>query len=66
MLLAATWLDLEIIILSEVRQRKINIIWYHLHAESKKLYKRIYIYKTDIVTSIENKLMVGVNKSGEG
>ena len=25
---AATWMDLEIIILSEVSQAKINIIWY--------------------------------------
>ena len=33
MLLTATWLDLEIIILSEVSQRKIKIIWYHLHVE---------------------------------
>ena len=32
--LAATCMDLEIIILSEVSQRKINII-YHLHVESK-------------------------------
>ena len=29
---AATWVDLEIITLSEVRQRKTNII-YHLHVE---------------------------------
>ena len=30
--LAATWVDLEIIItLSEVRKEKINTIWYHLH-----------------------------------
>ena len=34
---AATWMDLEIIVLSEVRQRKTNIIWYHLYAESKKM-----------------------------
>ena len=31
----ATWMDLEIIILSEVRERQ-NIIWYHLYVESKK------------------------------
>ena len=47
--LAATQIDLEIIILSEdVRQRKTNIIWYHLYAESKK--KNWYkwaIYKTE-------------------
>ena len=34
----ATWVDLEIIILSEVRQRKTNIM-YHLYVESKKRYK---------------------------
>ena len=31
----ATWMDLEIIILSEVRQRKTNIL-YCLYVESKK------------------------------
>ena len=33
---AATCMDLEIIILSEVRQRKTNIIWCHLYVEPKK------------------------------
>ena len=33
----ATWMDLEIIILSEVRQKKTNIICYHLYVESKKM-----------------------------
>ena len=32
-----TWMDLEIIILSEVSQRKRNIIRYHLYVESKKM-----------------------------
>ena len=33
---AATWMDLEIIMLSEVSQWDTNIICYHLHVESKK------------------------------
>ena len=33
---AATWMDLELIIVSEVSQRKTNITWYSLYAESKK------------------------------
>ena len=33
---AAIWMDLEIIILSAVSQRKTNIM-YHLHVESKKM-----------------------------
>ena len=36
MLFAATWMDLEIIILSEVSQTKTNIVWYCLYVESKK------------------------------
>ena len=32
---AATWINLEIIIPSEIRKRKTNIIYYHLHVESK-------------------------------
>ena len=35
--LAVTWMDLEIIILSEVIQTKINIIWYHLDVVSRKM-----------------------------
>ena len=29
------WMDLEIIVLSEISQRKTDIIWHHLHVESK-------------------------------
>ena len=32
----ATWMDLEIIVLSEVSQRRKNVVWYHLYVESKK------------------------------
>ena len=40
---AATWVDLEIIILSEVSQTKTNIIWYSLYMESKTWYKWTYL-----------------------
>ena len=33
---AMTWMDLEVIMLSEIRHRTINTIWFHLHAESKE------------------------------
>ena len=48
---AATWMDLEIIMLSEVSQRH---ICYHLYVESLKNDKNELIYKTEI----ENKLVV--------
>ena len=35
----ATWKDLEIIILSEVREWKASILGYHLYVESKKRIK---------------------------
>ena len=37
---AAAWMDLEIIILSELRRRKTNIIWYHLFMESNKMIQK--------------------------
>ena len=33
---AVHWMDLEIVILSEISQRKTNIIWHHLYVESKE------------------------------
>ena len=44
---AATWMDLEIIILSEVKQR--NIICHPLYVESKKNANEL-TYKTDSQT----------------
>ena len=46
---AATWMDLEIIILSEVSQtEKTNIIWYHLYVESKENDRNELTYKIQI------------------
>ena len=41
---AATWINLEKIILREVRQRTTNSLRYHLHAESKKEIKQMNEY----------------------
>ena len=43
---AATWIDLEIIILSEVSQRKTNVICYRLYVESKRNTNE-FIYKIE-------------------
>ena len=44
---ATTWMDLEINKLSEVSQRKTNIISYHLYVESKKNDTNELIYKIE-------------------
>ena len=44
--LSARWMDLEIIILTEVRQRKRNIILYYLYVDSKIWHKLIYERET--------------------
>ena len=44
---AATWMDMEIIILSKVSQRKTNIIWYGFYVESLKNDTNGLIYKTE-------------------
>ena len=45
---ASTWMDLEIIILSEISQRKAHTPLYHLYVESKKNDTNELIYKTEI------------------
>ena len=54
MTFATTWMDLEIIILSEVRQRKTNIIRYHIHGILKNNTNEL-IYKTETFIDIEKK-----------
>ena len=55
---AVTLMDLEIIILSALRQRKTNIIYYHLYAESKKkIQMNIYLQNRKRFTDLENELL---------
>ena len=49
---AATWIDLEIVIISEVRQGKSNTIWYHLYVESIKNGTNELIYKAILKSQI--------------
>ena len=53
-------MDLEKTTLSKVRQRKTNIIRYHLYVDSKKKKKTQMNRKR--VTDLENKLMVTTGK----
>ena len=63
---AATWMDLEIIILSEVRQRKTNIIWCRLHVESKKMIQmNLFTKQIDSQTKKTN-LWLSKRKGGGG
>ena len=56
---AATWMDLEIIILSEVSQtEKDKYHDNHFYVESKKWYKWTYLQNRNRLTDLENKLMV--------
>ena len=57
-------MDLEGIMLLEVRQRKTNTIRYHLYVESKKYNKLVYITKKQRAHT-ENKLVV-TNGESEG
>ena len=59
-------MDLEMVILSEVSQRKKNIKQRHLYVASKKNYTNETIYKTEIDSYIESKLMVTKMEKGEG
>ena len=65
---ATMWMDLEGIMLSEISQRKINTVWYHLYVESKKYNKLVNIKKRSRLTDIENKLMItsGEREGGRG
>ena len=52
---AATGIDLDIIILTDVIQRKTNTVWHHLYANQKKGTNEL-IYETK--TYSENKLLL--------
>ena len=54
----AIWMDPQMVILSEVRQKKTSIIWYHLFSESKIWHNWTYLWKRNRLTDIDNILVV--------
>ena len=55
---SARWVDLEMIILSEVGQRQTTIICHHLYVNSNKMIQRTCLQNRTRLTDIENKHMV--------
>ena len=60
---AAAWLDLEIIIVSEVSHRKTTTIWYHIYGINLQKMMQINLYAKQKETHRSGKLMVA---EGEG
>ena len=60
---AATWMQLEIFILSEVRNRKTDTTWCHFYVESKIWHKWMYLQNRNRLKDMENRLVVA---KGEG
>jgi len=55
---AATWMQPQIFILSKVRKRKTNTIWYALYVESKIWHKWTYLQNRNRFTDTEKMPMV--------
>ena len=63
---SATWMDLDIIIVSEVSQRKTSIIWYHLYVESKKMIQMKLFTKQKQTHRLRKQFMVTKGKGMGG
>ena len=63
MAFARTGMKTEVIILSEVIQRKKNIVWYDFYVQSKIWHKWTH-HKTDRRTAIENTLVIAKEEVG--
>ena len=63
---AATWMDLEIIILSEVSQKEKDKYHIHLYMESKIWHKLTYLWNRNRLTDIQNRLVVAKGDGGRG
>ena len=58
-------MDLNIVILSEIRQWKTNIIWYHLYVECKKKNDtNSLLTNRNRLTDLEKEFMITEGKAG--
>ena len=64
MLLSATWMDLEIVILSEISQTEEGKCHMILLIQGIILMLQIYLQNRNRLTNLENKFMVTRGKSG--
>ena len=62
--ICSKWMDLEMIILSEVSQAKASIIWYLLYVVSEKKIQMNLFKNKNRPTDTENKLMVTKEEGG--
>ena len=62
---AATWMDLEIIILSEVSQKD-KYYMCHLYVESKIWHKWTYLWNKNRLTDVENRFVVAKGEESFG
>ena len=63
---AETWMALEVVILSEVSQRKTSVIWYHLHIESKKKMIQMNLFTKQKQTHRHRKQTYSYQRGNEG
>ena len=64
MLFVATWMQLEIITLSQVRKRKMNTVEHHFFVEFKIWHKWTYLQNRNTFTDIENRVVVAKGDGG--
>ena len=66
MLFAMTWMDLEVVIRSEVKSQRETQTYKQYMWKLKKSYKRTYLQNRNRVTDVENNLMVISGERGGG
>ena len=54
---AAIWLDLKLVILSDVSQRKTNM-WYCIYVESKQWYRWTYLQNRNRITDVKTNVQL--------